>query len=153
MEIAMQASAATPQDVNRVFGRLASRISQELSAAGKTEGSAKEHLLMDLREGRAHALREGDETLAVITWHEEDGNAYTSFAADEAFFTARTVRFCKRHIRKIQQLCGNAPIRSVSWSRHPDVERWFAAIGFSAVEEGDGSTTFELPSRKDLAAR
>jgi len=143
----MEARTATPHDVNHVFGHLASRISQEYSAAGENEARAKEHLLMDLKEGRGHALREGDETLAVITWHEEDETTYTSFAAGEAFFTAKTVRFCHRHIRKIQQLCGNRDIRSVSWSRHPDVVRWFSAIGFSKVEESDGKTTFELPSR------
>jgi hypothetical protein len=145
----MEARAATPQDLNRVFKNLAARISQEFLAAGETEGSAKEHFLMDLKEGRGDALREGDQTLAVITWHDDDGGARTSFAADEAFFTARTVRFCKRHIRKIQQLCGNIPIRSVIWSNRPEVDRWFAAIGFNKIEEDEKSTTFELPARRD----
>ncbi len=89
----MEARTATRQDLSHVFAHLAVRISQEFSAAGETEGSAKEHLLMDLREGRGHALREGDQILAVITWHEDDGKAYTSFAANEAFFAAKTVRF------------------------------------------------------------
>jgi hypothetical protein len=145
----MEARTATRQDLSYVFAHLAARISQEFSAAGETEGGAKEHLLMDLREGRGHALREGDQILAVITWHEDDGNAYTSFAANEAFFAAKTVRFCKRHIQQIQQLCGNIPVRSVIWSNHPDVDRWFAAIGFNKVEANEKSTTYELPPRED----
>ena len=143
----MEARTATPQDLSHVFEHLAARMSQDYATVGETEGKAKEHLLMDLKEGRGHALVEKDETLAVITWHENDDVAYTSFAADEDFFSANTVRFCKRHIRKIQQLCGNIAIRSVSRNR-PDVERWFAVIGFSKIEQSENSATFELPARQ-----
>jgi hypothetical protein len=120
-------------------------MAQNYASAGETEGKAKEHLLMDLKEGRAHALVERGKTMAVITWHEDDEVAYTSFAADEEFFSARTVRFCKRHIRKIQQLCGNSPIRSVSQNR-PEVERWFAILGFSKVDQNGNGATYELPA-------
>jgi hypothetical protein len=144
----MEARTATPQDLGRVFDHLADRISQEHARAGETNSKAQENLLMDLREGRGHALLDGDKTLAVITWHEEDGTAYTSFAAYEEFFSAKTVRFCKRHIQKIQQLCGNIPIRSVSWSKRPDVDRWFAVIGFEKVEQDENSVTFELPANR-----
>ena len=142
----MEARTATPHDLSHVFEHLSARMSQDYATVGESEGKAKEHLLMDLREGRGHALVEGKETLAVITWHENDGVAYTSFAADEAFFSAKTVRFCKRHIRRIQQLCGNSPIRSVSRNR-PDIERWFSVIGFSKIEQSENSATFELPPR------
>ncbi|UXN64420.1 hypothetical protein N8E89_00580 [Phyllobacterium sp. A18/5-2] len=142
----MEARTATPQDLTQVFDHLADRLSREFATAGETENKARENLLMDLREGRGHALRDGNETLAVITWHEVGGIAYTSFAANEEFFTAKTVRFCKRHIRKIQQLCGNMPIRSVSRSDRPDVDRWFALIGFEKVDQHENSATFELGS-------
>jgi hypothetical protein len=144
----MEARTATPQDLSQVFDHLAVRLSQEYATAGETANKAKENLLMDLREGRGHALIDGNKTLAVITWHEDDGRAYTSFAADEEFFTAKTLRFCKRHIQKIQQLCGNIPIRSVSWSKRPDVDRWFAVIGFEKVKQDENSTTFELPANR-----
>jgi hypothetical protein len=144
----MEARTATPQDLSHVFDRLADRLSQEHATAGETDSKAKENLLMDLREGRGHALMDGNEILAVITWHEEDGMAYTSFAAHEEFFSAKTVRFCKRHIHKIQQLCGNIPVRSVSWSKRPDVDRWFAVIGFEKVEQDENSATFELPANR-----
>ena len=144
----MEARTATAQDLSQVFDHLAERISQEHATAGESDSKVKENLLMDLREGRGHALMDGNETLAVITWHEEDGTAYTSFAANEEFFSAKTVRFCKNHIQKIQQLCGNSPIRSVSWSKRPDVDRWFAVIGFEKVEQGENSATFELPAKR-----
>jgi hypothetical protein len=144
----MEARTATPQDLSHVFDHLAERISQEHAKAGETGSKAHEKLLMYLREGRGHALLDGNKTLAVITWHEEGGIAYTSFAADEEFFSAKSVRFCKRHIQKIQQLCGNIPIRSISWSKHPDVDRWFAVIGFQKVEQDEKSSTFELPANR-----
>lgn len=144
----MEARTATPKDLSHVFDHLADRLSQEYATAGETENKAKENLLMDLREGRGHALTDGNETLAVITWHDEGGIADTSFAANEEFFTAKTVRFCKRHIKKIQKLCGNVPIRSVSRSDRPDVDRWFALIGFEKVEQHENSATFELPSNR-----
>lgn len=141
----MEARTATPQDLSHVFEHLAVRMSQDYALAGETEGKAKEHLLMDLKEGRGHALVENNETLAVITWHDDRRVAYTSFAADEAFFSARTVRFCKRHILKIQKLCGNAPIRSVSQNR-TEVERWFAAIGFTKIDQNENGAIYELPA-------
>jgi hypothetical protein len=144
----MEARTATPQDLGHVFDHLADRLSREYATAGETENKAKENLLMDLREGRGQAWMDGNKTLAVITWHDEGGIAYTSFAANEEFFTAKTVRFCKRQIKRIQQLCGNIPIRSVSRSDRPDVDRWFALIGFEKVEQNENSATFELPASR-----
>ena len=143
----MDARAATSSDVTIVFGHLANRMAAEYASAGGSERAAQDALFQNLKEGRAHALVDATGPVAIIAWDEDGGVANTSFAAAEGFFTASTVRFCRRHIRRIQALCGNIPIRSRSWSSREDVARWFHAIGFEKIDGGDGFTLYELPPR------
>ncbi|MFB9978739.1 hypothetical protein ACFSQQ_37235 [Mesorhizobium kowhaii] len=141
----MRARAATLGDLEDVFRGLSKRMSDEYVAAGKDSKSAYDNLMMNLKEGRAHALVEGDKTVAIIAWHENSDAADTLFAAQEDFFRATTVRFCKRHIRHIQALAGNLPIHSRSWLQGPDVARWFGVIGYVQRGQENGATLFELP--------
>lgn len=142
----MRARNATVDDLSAVFGNLAQRMSSEYKAAGADTEQAKDAFLRNLKEGRGHTLLQGEEPVAIVTWEEEDGAVQTSFAAHETFFSASTVRFCKKHIRDIQRLCGNLPVRSCSWSDRQDVQRWFEIIGFRKIEDGDGYRLFELSS-------
>ncbi|TGV64004.1 hypothetical protein EN792_070305, partial [Mesorhizobium sp. M00.F.Ca.ET.149.01.1.1] len=95
----MRARAATVGDLEDVFHGLSKRMSDDYVAAGKDRKSAYDNLMMNLKEGRAHALVQDDRTMAIIAWHENADAADTLFAAQEDFFNAATVRFCKRHIR------------------------------------------------------
>ncbi|CDX16696.1 conserved hypothetical protein [Mesorhizobium sp. ORS 3324] len=141
----MRARAATVGDLEDVFRDLSKRMSDEYLAAGKDSKTAYDNLMMNLKEGRAHALVQGDKTVAIIAWHEDSDAADTLFAAQEDFFSAATVRFCKRHIRHIQALAGNLPIHSRSWLQRPDVARWFRVIGYVERGRENGATLFELP--------
>ena len=141
----MRARAATVGDLENVFRGLSKRMSDEYVAAGKDSKSAYDSLMMNLKEGRAHALVQDDKTIAIIAWHEHSDAADTLFAAQEDFFSAATVRFCKRHIRHIQALTGNLPIHSRSWRDRPDVARWFRIIGYVQLGRQNGATLFELP--------
>ncbi|MCC6203589.1 MAG: hypothetical protein IT533_01255 [Hyphomicrobiales bacterium] len=139
----MRARPATVGDLELVFRDLSKRMSDEYAAAGKDTQIAYDNLMMNLWEGRAHALLD-DEPVAIIAWHERDGHVDTLFAAQDEFFSASTVRFCKRHIRQIQALAGNLPIRSRSWLEDPSVARWFAVIGYAEIGREDGARLFEL---------
>lgn len=141
----MRARAATLGDLEDVFRDLSKRMSDEYAAAGKDSKIAYDNLMMNLKEGRAHALVEGEKAVAIIAWHENGAAADTLFAAQEDFFRASTVRFCKRHIRHIQALAGNLPIHSRSWLQGPDVARWFRVIGYIEQGRENGATLFELP--------
>ncbi|CAN7322527.1 MULTISPECIES: hypothetical protein [Mesorhizobium] len=141
----MRARAATVGDLEGVFRGLSKRISDEYVAAGKDSKVAYDNLMMNLKEGRAHALVEGEKTVAIIAWHEHSDAADTLFAAQEGFFSAATIRFCKRHIRHIQALAGNLPIRSRSWLQRADVAKWFRIIGYVERGQENGATLFELP--------
>lgn len=68
-------------------------MSDEYAAAGKDSKIAYDNLMMNLKEGRAHALVEGEKAVAIIAWHENSDAADTLFAAQEDFFRASTVRF------------------------------------------------------------
>jgi hypothetical protein len=141
----MRARAATVGDLESVFRDLSKRISDEYVAAGKDSKIAYDNLMMNLKEGRAHALVQGEKTVALIAWHENSDAADTLFAAQEDFFSAATVRFCKRHIRHIQALAGNLPIHSRSWLHRADVAKWFRIIGYVERGEENGAQLFELP--------
>ncbi|UVK36534.1 hypothetical protein LHFGNBLO_003457 [Mesorhizobium sp. AR10] len=141
----MRARAATVGDLEEVFRGLSKRMSDEYAAAGKDSKIAYDNLMMNLKEGRAHALVQGEKTVALIAWHEHSDAADTLFAAREDFFSAATVRFCKRHIRQIQALAGNLPIHSRSWIERPDVARWFRIIGYFERGRENGANLFELP--------
>ncbi|RWB69864.1 MAG: hypothetical protein EOQ50_26135 [Mesorhizobium sp.] len=141
----MRARAATVGDLEDVFHGLSKRMSDEYVAAGKDSKSAYDNLMMNLKEGRAHALVEGDRAVAIIAWHEHADAADTLFAAQEDFFNAATVRFCKRHIRHVQALAGNLPIHSRSWLDRPDVAKWFRVIGYIDRGHENGAHLFELP--------
>lgn len=141
----MRARAATVGDLEALFRDLSKRISDEYAAAGKDSKIAYDNLMMNLKEGRAHALVQGEKTVAIIAWHEHSDAADTLFAAQEDFFSAATVRFCKRHIRHIQTLAGNLPIHSRSWLQRPDVAKWFRIIGYVERGQENGAKLFELP--------
>ncbi|WP_315924016.1 hypothetical protein [Mesorhizobium sp. SP-1A] len=141
----MRARQATVGDLETVFHDLSKRMSDEYAAAGKDSKFAYDNLMMNLGEGRAHVLLQDDRPVAIIAWHEEDDAADTLFAAQDDFFSASTVRFCKGHIRRIQALTGNLPIRSRSWIDHPDVGRWFQIIGYVEQERQNGARLFVLP--------
>jgi len=141
----MKARTATVGDLEAVFRNLSNRLSEEYVSAGLGTRAVQDGLTMDLKEGRAHSLVEGDEAVAIIAWHESDGVAHTVFAAKDDFFSAATVRFCKRHVRRIQALTGNLPFRHESWLAHPDAVKWFRIIGFVERSRQPGNTLFELP--------
>ncbi|RWM54313.1 hypothetical protein [Mesorhizobium sp.] len=146
----MRARAATVGDLENVFSDLSKRISDEYVAAGKDSKIAYDNLMMNLKEGRAHALVQGEKTVALIAWHENSDAADTLFAAQEDFFSAATVRFCKRHIRHIQVLAGNLPIHSRSWLQRPDVAKWFRIIGYVERGQENGANLFELPPARSV---
>jgi hypothetical protein len=127
-------------------------MTDEYLAAGKDSKAAYDNLMMNLKEGRAHALVEGDRTVAIIAWHENSDTADTLFAAQEGFFSAATIRFCKHHIRHIQALTGNLPIRSRSWLQRADVAKWFRIIGYVERGQENGATVFELPPARAAAS-
>lgn len=142
----MKARAATVGDLETVFHDLSSRISEEYAASGTGSGAAHDRLMMNLGEGRAHALLGDDGTpLAIIAWHETNDVAHTLFAAQESFFSASTVRFCRNHIRRIQKLAGNLPLRHQSFLDRADVARWFRILGFADKGTDSGARLFELP--------
>jgi len=120
-------------------------MADEYVAAGRDSKAVYDNLMMDLKEGRAHALVENDTAVAIIPWHEHGGAADTLFSARDDFFSAKTVRFCKRHIRQVQALTGNLPVRSRRWLVSPDVVKWFRIIGYVDRGHEDGARLFELP--------
>ena len=140
----MDYRTATSTDLSAIFRDLSVRIADQYSAAGLNIEEAKDEFLMSLKEGRAHTLLEDGKPSAIIAWREVGDVAQTAFAAHESFFSRSSVRFCKRHIRHVQALCGNLPVDSYSWSSRPEVAKWFRILGFREKEKGRDFVVYEL---------
>ncbi|RJG44433.1 hypothetical protein [Mesorhizobium sp. DCY119] len=140
----MDYRTATTADLTAIFRDLANRMADQYATAGLNIDEVKDEFMMALREGRGHTLLEDGKPVAIIAWREINHAAQTAFAAHESFFSRSSVRFCKKHIRRIQALCGNLPIHSYSWSDRPEVAKWFRILGFNEVERGKGFVIFEL---------
>lgn len=140
----MEYRTATIADLATIFRDLASRMAAEYATAGLNIDEVKDEFVMCLKEGRAHTLLEDGRPVALIAWREIDDAAQTAFAAHESFFSRSSVRFCKKHIRRIQALCGNLPILTYSWLDRPDVAKWFRILGFAEHQRGNGFVVYEL---------
>ncbi|SFU22661.1 hypothetical protein [Mesorhizobium sp. YR577] len=140
----MDYRTATTADLTAIFRDLANRMADQYATAGLNIDEVKDEFMMALREGRGDTLLEGGKPVAIIAWREINHAAQTAFAAHESFFSRSSVRFCKKHIRRIQALCGNLPIHSYNWSDRPEVAKWFRILGFKEVERGKGFVVFEL---------
>lgn len=140
----MEYRTATITDLATIFRELARRMAADYATAGLNIDEVKDEFVMCLKEGRAHTLLEDGKPVALIAWRESDHAAQTAFAAHESFFSRTSVRFCKKHIRRIQALCGNLPIHSYSWLDRPDVAKWFRILGFNERERGTGFIIYEL---------
>jgi|GEM_PF-455042 len=149
----MRARTATVGDLEWIFSDISSRLSQEYAESGRQIQAVQDSLMMDLKEGRAHALLDEDDVQAVITWHEVDSSTHTLFAARDEFFRASTVRFSYGHIRHVQRLTGNLPIRHRSWLDRSEVAKWFKILGFRVRSQNKNSTVFELAPQRDDFAR
>ncbi|AKO29878.1 MULTISPECIES: hypothetical protein [Brucella] len=148
----MRARSATVGDLETVFCDLSKRMVAEYITAGKDAKLAYDDLMMNMKEGRAHALVQGDDVVAIISWRESDDATNTLFAAKDEFFSAKTVRFCKKHIRKIQALSGNMPIHSRIWLDRPEIIRWFQIIGYHENGNENGAKLYKLPPTSDARA-
>lgn len=104
---------------------------------------------MCLKEDRGHTLLQDERPAALVAWREVDHAPQTAFAAHESSFSRSTARFCKKHIRRIQALCGNLPIHSYSWSYRPEVVPHF---GFKERERGKVSSFSHSTRHKRFCA-
>lgn len=145
----MEYRTATSADLAAIFRDLSVRIADQYSAAGLNIEEAKDEFLMSLKEGRAHTLVEDGKPSAIIAWREVGHAAQTAFAAHDNFFSRSSVRFCKKHIRRIQALCGNLPIDTYSWSSRNEVAKWFRVLGFREKEKENGFIVYELDPERE----
>lgn len=142
----MEYRSSTPEDIATIFRNLSLRVTDQYSAAGFNIDAAKDEVLMSLKEGRSHTFWKDGKPIAIIAWREQNDVAEIAFAAHESFFSRSTVRFCKKHIRRVQALCGNVPVDSYSWSDRPEIIKWFKVLGLNERERRNGFIVFELPA-------
>ncbi len=83
----MKARTATVGDLESVFHDLSRRMAIEYIAAGKDTKAAYDNLMMNLREGRAHALLQDGKVVAIIARHEGDGATDTLLRRKKSFST------------------------------------------------------------------
>lgn len=140
----MQHRLATDRDLADVFQGIDPRMTAEYAAAERNIREVRKIFRSVIEDRRGHTLLDGGQRLAIIVWQINDGALETGFAAKPLFFDRRYVLPCRQHIRTIQALSGNLPVRSISYAIHPHLARWFAALGFTKGQTIGAATIYEL---------
>ena len=115
----MRARSATVGDLEAIFHDLSKRLADEYVAAGKDSKAAYDNLMMDLKEGRAHALVKNDTAVAIIAWHERGGAADTLFSARDDFFTRTCLKAIPWSSISIRPRTRRVPLRLLRHARCP----------------------------------
>ena len=133
---------ATLTDVMAILNDPSPITAAEIDAAGYTTWSLLKTLRSQMKEGKATAVLHHGEPLFVIGHYPDpwrSRNRIMWFIAREQWFAlgARSVLYGRRFMRTLREQHPGITFTCISWSRHPDLKRWFAFQGF-AIEEVSG---------------
>lgn len=131
----ISAASTTLADVQAVLAEPSAVTARELDRAGLTTWQALKLFRDSLKEGEARTVRiDGDIgfILGIAPHPLLPRRASLWFIATERYWRtgADGVRFGRSFIKSIQDRYPTEHLSARSWSDHPDVERWFALLGF-----------------------
>ncbi|MCL6653495.1 hypothetical protein A6R70_14475 [Agrobacterium rubi] len=136
----MEARVSTIQDLRAVFKNPAQRCLDEIKYAGFSFVEAKS-IFKGLRAaGTLNSLVADGEVIGLIGWAPDEvlGQPIigTYFMGLESFFQPQipSVLFGRRFMRKLQAETGNLAMVSMSYSDHPQTERWYRLMGYRLAE-------------------
>lgn len=123
----------------------------ELTRAGFTKWTALKFLRDCLKDGEARTVFLGGEVgfiLGVAPHPLLPRHSSLWFIATEAYWQtgAKGVRFGRSFLRAIEQRYPGEHLTARTWSDHPDVERWFALLGFERQSFEGLSQVFVRPA-------
>lgn len=145
---------ATLKDVSAILAEPSRTTADELRRANVTGRQVLCAFREAIRTGDAVTLTVDGEpafVLALFALPEENGTpaVATQFIAAEAFWNlgARGVWLGRRMLASIRRQRPGTALISASYSPHPEVERWFALLGFRKQRQEARAGVFLLPPK------
>lgn len=131
-------------DIIEVICDLSEITQQELAAFGKTLEDAAEYALRKLADhGASAGIVDGKVVVVFGLDYSVDDAVYTWILATDGYFKQGTSGYKKyRKFMKEVVSAHEKPVMSISGSKHPDIERWFALSGAKPVLKTDNATVF-----------
>jgi hypothetical protein len=134
---------ATIEDCQAVLSNLSEITRMGLERAGLTPQEVLEACDELLDKGHGLTVLVDDELAGVFFWHWADDEVPPVIETNSLWTPlafGRAGRFLavsfRNYLKKLQNRYPDAIISAFSHSPHPDLERWFKAIGFGPVAYG-----------------
>lgn len=129
------AGPTTLADIQSVLAKPSAVTARELERAGLTTWQALKIFRDSLKEGEARTVRIDGEigfVLGIAPHPLLPRRSSLWFIATEAYWRtgAAGVRFGRSFITSLENRYPGEYLSARSWSDHPDVDRWFALLGF-----------------------
>jgi hypothetical protein len=139
-------------DIKAVLDDPSAITAQETEAAGFTPWTALKFFRDCLQEGEARAVFVDGEiafVLGIAPHPLLPRRASLWFVSTERYWKtgAAGVRFGRAFLRSLAEKYPGEWLVARSWSRHPDVERWFALLGFKLSTATGLSREFVRPPK------
>lgn len=143
--------SATKADIKHVMKRLSAVSEGELKAANASAETTAKSLagLLKLHGGTTILDRAEPIAVLILRPSKDPELMITAFMATEKFFGGawKPTRFLRRHIDQKMSALPGTSLRSTTFSRHPQLARWFRLMGYGEPQvEGASQTFFRKPS-------
>lgn len=144
----LRARPATLKDVMAVLDHPSRITAAEIDTAGYTNWSLLKAVRMQMHIGEATTVSQNGAPLFVVGHYPDplrSRNRIMWFIATEEWFElgARSVLYGRRFMRDLRQRFPGKNFTCISWSRHPELARWFAFQGFTLEERAGQASVFK----------
>lgn len=134
---------ATFSDIYAVWGDLSDQSTADFEAAGYNPWTGLKMLREFNLDNPGQVALLYNKPACVLGVVKSGKVTTTWFIATQAYFDhgAPAVLHARRYLRDKKKEYGK--LTTVTLSQHPDVDRWFKALGFKKVGEQDSTKVFE----------
>jgi len=143
--VSVVARRAKRADVAAVIGDLSSVSIAEVDLTGSSYDEIAEMALRGVAEGHAIAGEIDGVTGCLFWFFPGEGDCYTYFLAAQSYFDnpVAYTRATRDALAECAAQFPKAKLVSATLSPHPNVEKWFRTLGFTAVQESKDLKVFE----------
>lgn len=158
----LRTRTATKADIKRVMKSLSDISSEELRHAGYLDETGHIDLnqpttmmINAARTDDAVTILNRAEPIAILILQPESSTVHTTmFMATEGFFGEGNwapTRFLRRYLDVKMKRKPGVTLRSMTFSRHPQLLKWYRLMGYGAPEprpDGNGNTFTRSPAER-----
>ncbi|HEY5798474.1 MAG TPA: hypothetical protein VIU82_26015 [Bosea sp. (in: a-proteobacteria)] len=144
----LRARPSTLRDAMAILENPSRITAAEIDTAGYTTWSLLKAIRSQMQAGEATTVSQDSGPLFVIGHYPDplrSRNRIMWFIASEQWFGlgARSVLYGRRFMRDLRKRFPDTSFTCISWSKHPDLVRWFAFQGFLLEERAHQAAVFK----------